>query len=144
MIDTGSQLWPAGVPRPRRTCRRWRATGVALGLAASGACATWRPVGGADPVASLRASPPADVRVTVSGWPGSVVLHSPQVVGDSLVGTHVADARDARGSRLAVPIGAIRRVEKARDISGRVGLVVLGLLGAAAIGLTLFVSGMEH
>jgi hypothetical protein len=118
---------------------------LVLALLGLGACATaWRPASGADPAASLRASPGAPVRVTVTGWPEPVVVGSPRVVGDSLVGTRIAALGQERGPRLAVPLTAITRVEEARaDVGGTVVLVLVGLVGLAALLLAMFASGMD-
>jgi hypothetical protein len=106
-----------------------------LALVGLGACVTtWGPASGADPAASLRASPKAAVRVTVTGWPGPVVVGAPQVVGDSLVGTHIAAPGQQRGPRLAVPLTAITRVEEVRADAGGTGVLVLvGLVGVAVL-----------
>jgi hypothetical protein len=119
---------------------------LVLALVGLGACATtWRPASGADPAASLRASPPAAVRVTVTGWPEPVLIGTPQVVGDSLVGTRIAALGEQRGPRVAVPLTAITRVEESRaNGGGTAALVVVGLLGAVAFGLAMFASGMSN
>jgi hypothetical protein len=108
---------------------------IVLALVGLGACATtWGPASGADPAASLRASPKPEVRVTVTGWPEPVVVGTPRVVGDSLVGTRIAAPGQQRGPRMAVPLTAITRVEEVRaDVGGTVALVALGVLGAAAL-----------
>jgi hypothetical protein len=108
---------------------------LVLALVGLGACVTtWGPASGADPAASLRASPKAAVRVTVTGWPGPVVVGAPQVVGDSLVGTRIAAPGQQRGPRLAVPLTAITRVEEVRADAGGTGVLVLvGLVGVAVL-----------
>ena len=119
---------------------------LVLALLGLGACVTtWGPASGADPAASLRASPKAAVRVTVTGWPGPVVVGAPQVVGDSLVGTRIAALGEQRGPRVAVPLAAVTRVEETRaDVGGTAVLVVVGLLGAAAIGLAMFAGAINN
>ncbi len=118
---------------------------LVLALLGLGTCvSTWRPASGADPAASLRASPRAAVRVTVTGWPEPVLVGAPQVVGDSLVGTRIAALGAQRGPRLAVPLTAVTRVEESRaNVGGTAALVVVGLLGLAGITLATFISGMN-
>ncbi len=118
---------------------------LVLALLGLGACvSTWRPASGADPAASLRASPRAAVRVTVTGWPEPVLVGAPQVVGDSLVGTRIAALGEQRGPRVAVPLTAVTRVEESRaNVGGTAALVVVGLLGLAGITLATFISGMN-
>jgi len=118
---------------------------LVLALLGLGACATtWRPASGANPAASLRASPGATVRVTVTGWPEPVVVGTARVVDDSLVGTRIAALGQQRGPRVAVPLAAITRVEEVRaDVVGSAVLVVVGVLGVAAVMLAMFVSGMD-
>jgi hypothetical protein len=118
---------------------------LVLALLGLGACATtWRPASGADPAASLRASPRPEVRVTVTGWPEPVVVGTPRVIGDSLVGTRIAAPGQQRGPRLAVPLTAITRVEEVRaDVGGTAVLLIVGVLGVAAVILAMFASGMD-
>ena len=119
---------------------------LVLALVGLGACVTtWGPASGADPAASLRASAGAEVRVTVTGWPEPVLIGSPQVVGDSLVGTRIAALGEQRGPRMAVPVSAITRVEESRTHGGgtAVVLVIVGLLGLGALWLAMFASGVS-
>jgi hypothetical protein len=91
-----------------RDARRVHALLVVAGSLLS-ACRTWRPVGDADPAASLRSAPPPVVRVAVRSWPGPVLLDAPRVVGDSLIGTQLAARGGQRGERVAVPLAAVER-----------------------------------
>jgi hypothetical protein len=115
---------------------------LVLALLGLGACATtWRPVRGADPAASLRASPKAAVRVTVTGWPEPVLIGSPQVVGDSLVGTRIAALGQQRGPRVAVPLTAVTRVEEDRaDVEGTAAFVAVGVVGVVAFVLATIIA----
>ena len=119
---------------------------LVLALLGLGACATtWRPASGADPAASLRASPRTAVRVTVTGWPEPVLVGAPQVVGDSLIGTRIAALGEQRGPRVAVPLTAITRVEESgADTGGTALLVVVGLLGMGAMVLAILAGGYNN
>jgi hypothetical protein len=83
--------------------------------------------------------------VTVTGWPEPVLVGAPQVVGDSLVGTRIAALGEHRGPRVAVPLTAVTRVEdSSASVGGTAVLVVVGLLGVAAAGLAIAVSGYKN
>lgn len=109
---------------------------VALG-ALGGCAASWQPLGTpapAPPAPGVPAPLPSDVRLTVTGWAEPVLVHGPQVVGDSLVGTRVAQRGATNGPRVAVPLAAVSRLEAAEaDAAGSFLLVIVGLLGLGLI-----------
>ncbi len=114
-----------------------------LALACVGACASWHPMGGTDPAASIRTTrwaPRSEVRVFVTGQAAPVVVGAPRVVGDSLIGSEVRAPGDRNGPRVAVPLVAITRAEQYRlGSQGAVGhvLLVVGVLVAGSLLLML-------
>jgi hypothetical protein len=68
------------------------------------------------------------VRVVVTGQPARVLLQTPQVVGDSLVGVRVERVGGARGARVAVPLASVTSVEAERLSGGRTAGAVVGML----------------
>ena len=86
----------------------------------------------------LRAEHPRDLRVTTR-TDAATWIHSPHVLGDSLVG----DAgRDQPPPRRAIPIADIRRLEVPRFSTGRTLGLVGGIVGTAGLaGLIIATSG---
>jgi len=93
-------------------------------LALLAGCYSWGPARDATG-ATLRTSLPPELRIVVAGWPAPVVLQTPQVVGDSLVGVH----RSATGrTRVAVPLASVTSVQTYRLSGGRTAGLVVGFV----------------
>lgn len=107
---------------------------------AAGACHGWRPQATPVPRAIEQMHGRGTVRILRSD--GSlVVLASPRVTGDSIVGTAGSPPR-----RTAVAVAGVERVE-AREVSaGKTAGLVGGILGAAAlmVGLAALAEAFSH
>ena len=126
-----------------RPAARMRAVARALptaALAVLAGCYSWGPPRDATG-ATLRTSLPPELRVVVAGWPAPVVLQTPRVVGDSLVGVH--NSGTGR-TRVAVPLASVTSVQTDRFSPGRTFGLTLGMFVVLVpLFVLLALSGME-